>query len=60
MEESFYTTLYIQGDTSGCSLGSVDIKTKVVLQCTETNKKACTWLQQFCSFSCLTALPGLA
>ena len=27
---------------------------------TETNKKACTWLREFCSCSCLTALPGLA
>ena len=28
--------------------------------CTEPNKKACTWLREFCSCSCLTALPGLA
>ena len=27
---------------------------------TETNKKACTWLRELCSCSCLTALPGLA
>ena len=27
---------------------------------TETNKKACTWLREFCSCSCLTVLPGLA
>ena len=27
---------------------------------TETDKKACTWLREFCSCSCLTALPGLA
>ena len=28
--------------------------------CTETNKKACTWLREFCSCSCLSALPGIA
>ena len=27
---------------------------------TDTNKKACKWLREFCSCSCLTALPGLA
>ena len=25
---------------------------------TETNKKACTWLREFGSVSCLTAVPG--
>ena len=27
---------------------------------TETNKKASKWLREFCSCSCLTAMPGLA
>ena len=31
-----------------------------VTVCTETNKNACTWLREFCSCSCLTALPGFA
>ena len=30
------------------------------MKCTETNKKAGTWLREFCPCSCLTALPGLA
>ena len=30
------------------------------VQSTETNKKAWMWLRQFCSCSCLTALPCLA
>ena len=33
---------------------------KVRFSFTETNKKACTWLREFRSCSCLTALPGLA
>ena len=42
------------------SVPFIDVSRALSEAYTEKNKKACTWLQEFCSCSCLTALPGLA